>query len=63
MSVCVEESRGVNACDLQCVNSTVLVTVVLMDVAVRVIVSMGACVCVCMRKEYFFSEKTQVIFL
>ena len=67
VSVCVEESRGVNVCDFQCVDSTVPATVILMDVAMRVIVSMGAyvcvCVCVCMRKEHFFSEKTQVIFL
>lgn len=47
VSVCVEESRGVNVCDFQCVNSTVLVTVILMGVATRVIVSMGACMCVC----------------
>ena len=63
MSIYAEESCGVNVCDFQCVNSTVLVTG--LDVATRMIVSMGSRVSVhvLMRKGTFFSEKTQMIFL
>ena len=52
-----------NVCDFQCVNSTILVTG--LDMARRVIVSMGSrvSVYVLMRKGSFFSEKTQMIFL